>query len=177
MAWHVFRLSLILLIAGIVSAGCSRQTERSTVSSKKAVKNLDHEVVMFQQGTPIETVRTALGKPESEFIQGTEASLYYGLWQLIFDEGELTRRIRIHEQKHRPLLPFDKASERKSRALDHKVLELHHGMPISVVKLKLGAPDTYEEVLESVPIRETILRYESWELTFIYGRLRSRTKF
>ena len=165
--------ALSSLILGAVVAGCSDESGEGWTANGKA---LDRKVLSLGQGTSIEAVRSELGTPGSEFIEGREASLQYDLWQFVFVDGRLKRRVKEHLLEHGSVPPFTKASERRSKELDGEILELQRWMSIKAVKSRLGMPERFYETFESSRTPEVTLWYESWELSFVDGVLVMRTK-
>jgi hypothetical protein len=167
-------LSVILLILAVVSSGCSEEVGgRGAV----VVGTLDRKILKFQQGTPIAVVKSELGEPVTEIFKDDRVVLNYGPWQLISIDGHLTQRTKEHLLARGPVPAYTRASERRSKALDARILNLSLGMSIKEVKSKLGMPERYYEVFRSSPIPERKLWYESWELSFGVGKLIMRTKF
>ena len=98
--------------------------------------------------------------------------LFYGRWQLFFEDGRLDRRVKYVLE--RPF-PDDSVVDQKERALDRKVLDLRLGTSLAAVKSKLGVPDTYT-IYKNAPGKEEALSYEAWDLTFVDGALAHRQK-
>jgi hypothetical protein len=67
-------------------------------ASRREGEALDREVLMLHPGMSIAVVRARLGPPkgrEEEFEgTGRRQILRYGVWELVFSEGRLTRRTK-----------------------------------------------------------------------------------
>lgn len=98
--------------------------------------------------------------------------LFYGRWQLLFENDMLDRRIKYVYQ--RPL-PDPRVVDRREKTFDKRVFNLKRGLSISAIMSMLGPPDTYE-IVQNKPRRKEILAYELWELTFIDGALKFKSK-
>ena len=163
-----FRLIVSALILLGYLGGCSQQNH----SSLQNTHALDKRVLGLHNGESIEVVKTKLGAPISEFIDGHgSGALNYSGWQIGFSRGRLT--YRIHQLRRR------RNGYRKMRrkvARNSAILSLRRGMPVDTVIATLGQPDVVEDYYGLGP-PETVLRYGPWEIRFRHNMLRLRTQW
>lgn len=179
---RVAALIVSVLAFSVVSIGCSEagNEEARLPSDHQAARlpandqALDRKVRELESGMSIEDVRARLGEPLGEQIESDPEveMLFYGRWELFFEDDSLDRRVKYVIE--RPI-PDPRVIDQKQKALDRKVLALRLGMSMAAVRSTFGTPDTYT-IFKNAPGKEEGLSYEGWELTFVDGVLTHRQK-
>lgn len=170
--------ALILGIAAltVATSGCGDKTPSTEVWLPKNSPALDRQIAELNRGMSVESVKARLGKPLSENTvdegNRTVAMLFYGRWQLLFDDGKLDRRVKYVFERPIPKVGVD---DQKERALDRRVLALRPGMPMGAIKSRLGVPDTFE--IDRNDPEEITLSYKYWRLAFVNGVLKLRNRY
>jgi len=116
-----------------------------------------------------EDVKGRLGEPKREEGEGNTNALSYGIWQLTFVRDHLTTRSKVIVRPNgRPIV--------SDRNLNKAVRHLELGSRIGAVEAKLGTPEAVYVIYEAEPQPVRILRYGSWELTFVHRMLSQRAQ-
>ncbi len=167
---------LCLVAVGLMQGACSR--DDGNAENFRAPSNnpaLDRKIQALRPGMSLNAVRAKLGKPlgERDFEKDPEIHmLFYGRWQLLFEDGKLDRRIKYVIER---TPPEPAHIDKEERALQRVVLSLKPGVSKTVVRSALGPPDTYE-IVKGAPHSKEVLSYELWELTFVDNALVLRNK-
>lgn len=161
---HRYALIVIGCLMAPVLAGCGGSN-----GSTPQGASLTRRVLALKPTSSIEDVRSRIGAPLSEASKGEEVTLNYGTWQLIFVEGRLTKRARV-------VVPRGAHRTANSSALNRKIMALSLGESVNQIEVMLGTPEVIYVIYEgtSAPIR--VLRYSSWELTVVNGKLEQRAR-
>jgi hypothetical protein len=141
-------------------------------SGGKAVKSpeaVNREVLGLEQGASVDEVKDQLGEPGVESSVGSNDELSYGIWQLAFVDGGLKSRSKV-------IVPKQSPSASEPGALSKTVRGIHLGTKRGNVEAILGIPEVVYVIYEggAEPVR--VLRYGSWELTFVHGALTLRAQ-
>lgn len=87
-------MAAVALVAGV--AGCTEEAERELEKLERSTTNnkaLNREVAGISLGSSIGSVKAKLGKPDDYQVMnsnyGKTEFLYYGQWQLGFENGKL----------------------------------------------------------------------------------------
>jgi hypothetical protein len=150
----------------LISCGGIACASDEDASSKAA--HLDREVPKLPSGASVEEVEKELGSPRAQAeLEDGEVSLYYGLWQLIFDPG-LKVRIRSFKAGYWP-------PGRPFKVLDERVTKLRLGSPKHAVEETLGKPEAWE--IKDYQRRE-VLWYGNgrWQLILRDGKLAAKRR-
>lgn len=155
---------LALVGTATVGMGCSDQE-----AERKDSGSFGERVLALQNGDSIDTAKSELGAPQSEFSDGDETTLNYVPWQLRFVDDALKERRRAHRPKGDGL---------EGSTLDQQVVStLELGATVGRVKATLGSPDVIEYVYGGMQEANLVLWYGPWELRFRGGRLAFRTTY
>jgi hypothetical protein len=158
------RLISFLSVVALAAAGCG-----DTQHTKYHGEALTQAVRKLEQGASIEAVTSQLGDAISEAKRDSETMLNYGMWQLSFVNDHLTTRSRV-------AIPEQAQPIQESRRLERKILSLARGISIGRARSMLAVPEEIYEIYEDSPRPTEILRYGSWELSFVNGKLSQRSK-
>lgn len=160
------RSGCLLILAGIfLTAGCGQAQPEEALEGR----SLNHAVLQLDQGASIESVENQLGQPRRVDAEGDRTSLSYGIWQLSFVDEHLTMRSKVVNPKgSRPI--------KGSRDLNQLVRRLRLGMNVGVVMKHLGIPETLYIIYGVEPAPVEVLRYGTWELTFVDRKLTQRAQ-
>jgi hypothetical protein len=158
-SWVAFAL-LALTVSGCGGSG------GEAVKSPEAV---NRQILHLEQGVSVDEVKAQIGEPDVESTVGSNDELRYGIWQLAFTDGRLNTRSKVIAPKQSP-------SVSEPGALSKTVRGLHLGAKLGNVEAILGIPEVVYVVYEgrAEPVR--VLRYGSWELTFVDGALTLRAQ-
>jgi len=171
---RVWALALSITSLAAV-AGCGDGNGSTEAQLPKNSPALSKRIATLSKGMTVGTVKTTLGEPLDETTVDeagrTVEMLFYGNWQLLFDDGKLDKRVKYVWER-----PFPKLSveEQKERAVNRQILALQRGMPMATVKARLGVPETYE--IDGNTPKEEVLSYEIWDLRFSNGVLKHRSQ-
>jgi hypothetical protein len=157
-------LITFLCVTALTAAGCD-----DAQHAKYHGEALTQAVRELEQGASIEAVKSQLGDAVSEAKHDSETVLNYGTWQLSFVNDHLITRSRV-------AIPEQAQSIHGGRRLERKVLSLAHGISIDRARSVLGVPEEIYEIYEDSSHPTEILRYGSWELSFVNGKLSQRSK-
>ena len=124
---------------------------------------LDKKVPGLPNGITIEEVEDRLGTPRNRAeLEDGEITLYYGLWQLIFDP-RLKTRIRHYKAGYWP-------PNRPAGKLDRDVRSLKLKSSLAAVERKLGKPESWEILIRGE--KESVWYGPGrWKLLFSGGTL------
>jgi outer membrane protein assembly factor BamE (lipoprotein component of BamABCDE complex) len=96
---HTRRCALALVAVTALTftlAGCTEEVEKEFDKLERSTTNnkaLNKKVASVPLGSSVESVRAKLGKPDSYQVMNNEFGkteyLYYGQWQLSFEDGQL----------------------------------------------------------------------------------------
>jgi hypothetical protein len=149
---------LISVVALTAVVACGQNGSRAA-----SLQALNKKVPRLPNGTTVEEVEDRLGAPRNRAkLEDGEISLYYGLWQLIFDP-RLTARIRYYKAGYWP-------PDRPVGKLDRDVRGLKLKTPLSAVERKLGKPESWEILVRGE--KESVWYGPGrWKLVFSGGTL------
>jgi hypothetical protein len=137
-------------------------------SAASDAASLDSEVPRLSSGASVQEVEEEIGAPRAHAeLEDGEMSLYYGLWQLIFDP-DLKVRIRSFKAGYWP-------PGRSFKALDEGVAKLKAGASKHTVEETLGKPEAWE--IKDFKQRE-VLWYGNgrWKLVLRNSKLAAKTR-
>ena len=150
-----------MLIICLAGCGASQQKTAATGES------LSRQIIQLEQGASVDSVKEQLGEPEADRASGPTEALTYGIWQLTFVRQRLKIRSKV-------IVP--KNGHSAARNLTKKILLLPIGTKIPAAEATLGAPEVVYIIYESQTRPTKILRYGSWELTFVHEALTQRAQ-
>jgi hypothetical protein len=154
---------LLILIVCLAGCGSSRQETAATGAS------LSRQIIKLEQGASVDSVKEQLGAPEADTTSGPTEALSYGPWQLTFARHRLKLRSKV-------IVPTKGHSVTGARKLTKTILRLPIGTRIAAAEATLGVPEVVYEIYEGQAGPTKILRYASWELTFVHGALTQRAQ-
>jgi hypothetical protein len=135
-------------------------------------------VATLEPGTSVEAVRAELGDPPQAGTHDAEGvlltTLIYGRWVLQFEDGRLTERIKDLDLRPIPAGNTFMWEEKRDRAVDQEVLDLHLGMSMATVRSRLGGPEAI--ALGRNDPKEETLSYGFWDLRFVDDALTYRQR-
>lgn len=83
-------------MVAVGAAGCTEEAERELEKLERSTTNnkaLNRKVAAIPLGSSVESVKGKLGKPDDYQVMnssyGKTEFLYYGQWQLSFEDGKL----------------------------------------------------------------------------------------
>jgi hypothetical protein len=144
--------------------GCG-QVEKET----KSGASLSREIRHLTQGMSVEMVESRLGEPKAEQSTGNADALSYGIWQLTFVRNHLATRSKV-------IVPSKSRRAMRGHEVNKVVRQLKLGAKIGVVEAKLGDPEVVYVIYEGDPQPVKVLRYGSWQLTFVHRKLSQRAQ-
>lgn len=84
------------LALAIGATGCTEEVEKELDKIERSTtnnKSLNRKVAKIPLGTSVQAVKAKLGKPDNYQVSNTSYGkseyLYYGQWQLAFEDGKL----------------------------------------------------------------------------------------
>ena len=110
-----------------------------------------------------------LGEPEEDTSSSASEALSYGIWQLTFENGHLIKRSKV-------IVPRHGRSVTEGGNMTKKILRLALGTKRAIAEATLGTPEVVYVIYEKQARPTKILRYGSWELTFVRGALTQRSQ-
>lgn len=149
----------------LAASGCGGSGEEPA----KAPEAVNRQILQLEQGVSVDEVKDQLGEPNVEGSAGSNDELSYGIWQLAFvDDGLITRSKVIVPKQNQPA--------REPGSLSRTVRGLHLGTKLRNVEAILGVPESVYVIYEGRVRPVRVLRYGSWELTFVDGTLANRAQ-
>jgi len=130
---------------------------------------LDRQVIQLEQGASVDSVKEQLGEPKASTSSGATEALSYGNWQLTFEDGHLIERSKVVVPRHGSSVP-------QGGNMTKKILKLPLGTKRALAEATLGTPEVVYVIYEKQARPTKILRYGSWELTFVQGALTQRAQ-
>jgi hypothetical protein len=152
-------------VLAVSSIGCNSSRQETEAKDQVSTR----EILELEQGASVDSVKERLGDPLEDTSTSTSEALSYGIWQLTFVNGHLTTRSKVIVQK-------DGRSNIVGRNLTKTILGLPLGTDIATAKAKLGTPEVVYVIYEDRSSPTKVLRYGSWELTFIDDALTQRAR-
>ncbi len=89
-------IAIAAALIAISGSGCTEEVEKELDKLERSTTNnkaLNRKVAAIPLGTSVESVKAKLGKPDDYQVMnssyGKSEYLYYGQWQLTFENGTL----------------------------------------------------------------------------------------
>lgn len=155
-----------LVSVALCLAGCGSSQEEEAALSPEA---LSRQILHLEQGASVESVRDLLGEPDLERSEGSSEGLSYGVWELAFVDGRLSTRSKVIVRKDGPSVTED-------REISRAIRRLQRGTRLRKIEAILGSPEVVYVIYEGQTQPVRVLRYGSWELTFVRGVLTLRAR-
>jgi len=146
-------------------AGCGTSQHETAATGKSLIR----QIIQLEQGASVDSVKEQLGEPEADRSSGASEALSYGIWQLTFAHSHLIERSKVIVPRHGNSLTAD-------GNMTKKILRLPLGTKRAVAESMLGTPEVVYVDYEKQARPTKILRYGSWELTFVRGVLTQRAQ-
>jgi len=146
-------------------AGCGVSQQETAATGKSLIR----QIIELEQGASVDSVKEQLGEPEADTSSGATEALSYGLWQLAFAHGHLKERSKV-------IVPRHGSAITESGNMTKKILRLPLGTKRAVAEATLGTPEVVYVIYEKQARPTKVLRYGSWELTFVRDALTQRAQ-
>jgi hypothetical protein len=154
-------LAGVLLLVSLGSAACAHNDSNRTAG--RLLEAPDQKIARLASGLSVGEVEDRLGDPSARAdLEEGEETLYYGLWQLVFNP-DLESRIRSYRAGYWP-------SGKSFASLDRAMHRLPLGVSRGTVERRIGKTEAWE-IIEFADDERLWYGNGRWKLSFREGEL------